>query len=252
VKLCINADDYLSHEQVDAGIRDAIDAGAVTSVSVMGDAEYGPSQDLLLKSRVSFGLHLSLTSGGNRCLRQFSGPFSIAKAGLLGRLPIGLVEKEVAGQYSRFVAAVGKAPSHLDCHQHIHAWPALRRVVLDLAARNSIPYVRIPRDCSPDFALKKLLLRTAFAGKEERLAFFGVNLMGKAFTWINVQRQFEYLARKGVRRALWMVHVGYRNPRKLNGRNDYGYRDVELDVLLRNIARIREYADLVSMENLLN
>ncbi len=251
MKLCINADDYLIHERITTGIREAIEAGAVTSVSVMGDADFDSSLGWLRGSKVSAGLHLTLTSKGNRFLPQLEGPRGILKAGLTGGLPAILIEKELAGQYSRFVAAYGDRPSHLDCHEHIHAWPSIRRVVSNIAAKNRIPYVRTPRDYSPGISAKKLALTAAFPRNKGQIAFFGINLMGRAFTWPNIKQQFAYLKKKGVERALWVVHAGYQGPERIAGRPDYPHREEELAVLLKHIARIGEFAEIVSMEDLL-
>ncbi len=251
MKLCINADDYLIHERVSSGICEAIEAGAVTSISVMGDADFGRSLEWLGESRVSVGLHLTLTSGGNRRLPQMEGPVAIVKAGLSGKLPKNQVEDELAGQYARFIVAYGDHPNHLDCHEHIHAWPTVARVVNTLAERNGIGYVRSPRDYSPDFSLKKLLLAAAFPRKIASPVFFGLNLMGQAFTWPYIKKQFEYLHKKGVRHALWMVHAGHQSADSIAGRADYSSRETELTVLLKHIAEIRELAELVPMEALL-
>ena len=251
MKLCINADDYLIHERIDAGIRDAIAAGAVTSVSVMGDADFGPSLDRLHGSGVSVGLHLTLTSGGNRNLPQLSGPAALVASGLRGQLPEPVIRNELAGQYARFVAAYGQRPSHLDCHEHIHAWPSVRRVVDRMAIENGTAYVRVPRDCSPDLSIKKLLLGAAFRARNDGPAFFGMNLMGRSFTWRNIRRQLEYLRKRGIERAVWMVHIGYQGPQRIAGRHDYAFRESEQASLMRHIGKIREYAELVPMERLL-
>jgi predicted glycoside hydrolase/deacetylase ChbG (UPF0249 family) len=52
--------------------------------------------------------------------------------------------REFAAQIEA-VASVGLRISHLDSHQHLHLWPSVAPVVLELAVARGIPAVRVPR-----------------------------------------------------------------------------------------------------------
>jgi predicted glycoside hydrolase/deacetylase ChbG (UPF0249 family) len=54
------------------------------------------------------------------------------------------LEREFAAQIDRLLGA-GLTLTHLDTHQNIHLWPSVARVVMRLARRYDIGFVRIPR-----------------------------------------------------------------------------------------------------------
>jgi predicted glycoside hydrolase/deacetylase ChbG (UPF0249 family) len=67
---------------------------------------------------------------------------------VLGRLDAGQLRREFRAQISR-VLGDGIRVTHLDTHQHLHLWPAVGRVVVDLAREFAIPAVRLPRSHRP-------------------------------------------------------------------------------------------------------
>ncbi|HSC64271.1 MAG TPA: ChbG/HpnK family deacetylase [Caldimonas sp.] len=52
----------------------------------------------------------------------------------LRRLPLAAIGAEFAAQVDAFAAALGRLPAFIDGHQHVHALPGVRRVVLDAIA----------------------------------------------------------------------------------------------------------------------
>ena len=52
--------------------------------------------------------------------------------------------RELEAQVGRVLQA-GIVPSHFDSHQHVHCLPGMWRIILDLARKYHVPYVRLPR-----------------------------------------------------------------------------------------------------------
>jgi predicted glycoside hydrolase/deacetylase ChbG (UPF0249 family) len=98
------------------------------------------------------GLHFTLTDVptlGAASLRSKDGtPLSFAHvqaAAWTGRIERDAVLDELRLQWQRFRDVVGRAPSHLDSHQHVHQLPGVRRAVLgflDSLPAGERPYVR--------------------------------------------------------------------------------------------------------------
>ena len=89
---------------------------------------------------VDVGLHFNLSEGAPLApaLRARwpvfpSLPKLIALAHLR-RLPLAAIEAELRAQLDAFAAARGAPPDFIDGHQHVHALPGVRRLVLDAAA----------------------------------------------------------------------------------------------------------------------
>ena len=162
-RLIINADDLGADEGRNEGIFEAIEAGAVTSASILAN---GPALDHALRrilglgsTRVSWGLHLNLSEGSplSSGLRSLVGPHGdfLGKAAahrLLMREGDRVLEEEVAEELDAQVKALQQAGiglRHLDGHQHIHVFPAVARAAILTGRRHSIPWFRIPEEPDP-------------------------------------------------------------------------------------------------------
>lgn len=165
-RLVINADDLGADEPRNEGIFEAIDAGVVTSASLLAN---GPALEdaiarirSLKKRRVSFGFHLNLSQGiplaaGHRRLvgpdGNFPGKIAAQKL-LMHRGNAGLekeIEVEMESQLARLRGA-GIEVRHMDGHQHIHLFPAVASLALRLAERHGIRWVRMPDEPAPPAA----------------------------------------------------------------------------------------------------
>jgi predicted glycoside hydrolase/deacetylase ChbG (UPF0249 family) len=121
--LVITADDYGYRPAYDAGILEAVRAGAVDAVSVMVDRERLEPEPLL-ETRVELGLHLEL-------------------AEMPEGTTAGAAERDAAlaalgSQLERFEAAFGRPPAYLDGHHHCHARDGLAADVAGMAARHNL------------------------------------------------------------------------------------------------------------------
>jgi chitin disaccharide deacetylase len=157
--LIVNADDFGLTEGISRGILAAHRTGIVTSTSALaiGPAYPKVAPWLCDEPRLGVGVHLAavgedpplLTAAEIPSLVGRRGHLSPGYAGFLARAAAGRIDpddlrREFSAQLA-LVQELGVPITHLDAHQHIHLWPLVCRVVLDLATRHEIPAVRVPR-----------------------------------------------------------------------------------------------------------
>jgi chitin disaccharide deacetylase len=155
--LVINADDLGLTAGVNTGIFVAHDHGILTSASLFANAPATSDAIRRVRSRPSLGVgvHLTLVDGtptlppqriptlvrGDGRFRASWKPFIVAC--LLGQVSWEEVERELTAQISRF-RSEGIRLTHLDSHEHVHAYPPVFAIVARLADRFQIPVVRVP------------------------------------------------------------------------------------------------------------
>lgn len=124
MRMVINADDLGMSADVNAAIANGIDAGWVTSVSILtrGPA-FADAVALCLRTGVDVGVHLDAT--------EFYSPGNHPEA----------ARAEWAAQLAT-VRRAGLDISHLDSHHHIHYRPPYREILRDLARDNGISRIR--------------------------------------------------------------------------------------------------------------
>jgi predicted glycoside hydrolase/deacetylase ChbG (UPF0249 family) len=133
--LIVNADDFGLSPGVNEGILAAHDRGVVTSASLMvrWPAAEAAADSARSRFTLSLGLHLDL---GEWFFRD--GDWHQLYAVVPTDDPDALAA-EVDRQLSRFRELVGRDPTHLDSHQHVHREKPLARIVADLACRLDVP-----------------------------------------------------------------------------------------------------------------
>lgn len=133
--LIVNADDLGLSEGVNEGVFTAHSRGIVTSASLM---VYGAaaSEAAALAGRMpglSLGLHFDLAE------------WTYDNQGwtlLYERVPLhdeAAVAEEALRQLAVFRELIGKDPSHLDSHQHLHRKEPLQTILLHIAAELGVP-----------------------------------------------------------------------------------------------------------------
>jgi predicted glycoside hydrolase/deacetylase ChbG (UPF0249 family) len=142
--LVVNADDFGLTTGVNRGIIGAHEHGIVTSASLMVRA--AAAQDAAAYARNSerlcVGLHLDFGEW-----RYADGELTAAYQ-VVDNADAGAIRMECERQLFRFESLLGRRPTHLDSHQHAHLSEPARSVVLELAARLSIPL----RSCSENIS----------------------------------------------------------------------------------------------------
>jgi chitin disaccharide deacetylase len=156
--LVVNADDYGLTEGVSRAILRAHREGIVTSTSVLTVAPAFASTACWLGDRpdLGLGLHLAAVGEDPPLLSAREIPTLVDDRGHLdlswrrflpraaaGRVDLAELSAEFEAQYQAFTDA-GLAATHLDTHQHLHLWPPIGRLVLELATRWGIGAARAP------------------------------------------------------------------------------------------------------------
>ncbi len=138
--LIVNADDLGLSEGVNRGIIEAHEHGIVTSASLMvlkpaaaSAAAYGRSHP-----RLSLGLHIDLGEWA------YDGESWISVYRVVPLDDHTVVVQELERQLDKFRRLVGRDPSHLDSHQHVHQDEPVRSAASELARRLNVPL----RHCS--------------------------------------------------------------------------------------------------------
>jgi chitin disaccharide deacetylase len=133
--LIVNGDDFGLSEGVNRGVLWSHDHGILTSASLMvrQPAAASAAEEAIRRPRLSVGLHLNL---GEWVYRDGSW---MTLYEVVPLDDVAAVEAELSRQVERFVQLLGRPPTHLDSHQHLHRSDPLRTVALALAARLNVP-----------------------------------------------------------------------------------------------------------------
>ncbi len=154
-RLIINADDYGLTSGVNRAITEAGRRGAITSATIMANAQQFQEAADLAKSvaRLKTGCHVVLIDGeavaGNlHSLTDKAGRFrnslkDFAMAAVRKRLSAEEIQQETEAQI-RKIQAQGIALSHVDSHKHTHMFPHVLRPILRAARACGVRAVRNP------------------------------------------------------------------------------------------------------------
>ena len=156
--LIVNADDYGLTTGISNGILQAHREGIVTSTSVLavGPAFARTAPLLADVPGLGVGVHLAAVGEDPPMLAPREIPTLVDRKGrlpgswrqftalaLAGRVDPDDLRREFAAQFER-VRDLGIPITHLDTHQHLHLWPIVREVVLELAGAEGVTAVRVP------------------------------------------------------------------------------------------------------------
>jgi len=154
-RIAFVADDLGVSPGVNAGIAHAARAGLVREASVcVTGAAVEEGVKLGRDLELGLGLHLTYTlgaalSGPIRGLTDPTGRFLPLRAVLWNclwrRVDAAGAAREARAQIAR-LRALGVEPTHLNGHHHVHCFPVLREVVLDVAAAEGLHWTRLPRE----------------------------------------------------------------------------------------------------------
>jgi predicted glycoside hydrolase/deacetylase ChbG (UPF0249 family) len=126
----VNADDFGQSAGINRGVIETYGRGIVTSASLMVRWPAAAAAAAYARAHpdLSLGLHVDLRELAYRDGR-WEPLYEVD----------GDPEEEIARQLERFRQLVGRDPTHLDSHQHIHHQEPVRSIMLALADRLGVP-----------------------------------------------------------------------------------------------------------------
>lgn len=229
--LIVNADDFGLSERVNQGILEAHQRGLVTSTSLMANGDAFEHAVALTQTAptLGVGIHLNLTDGRplspvaqipslvTKDLMFEAGPIRLAQKLLAGTARLPHIEQELRAQIERTLAS-GIVPTHLDGHQHVHAWPSVFAMTMRLALEYGIRGIRCSAEHSVDLA--GLLGRHS----QSRGSLLRQFVIGRALAFL------AFRQRGHLRQA------GLSSPSRFYGVTHTGYLDESgLEMILRNV-----------------
>ena len=144
--LIVNADDFGQSCSVNRGIIEAHERGIVTSASLM--VRWPATAEAAVYSRqhpnLSLGLHVDCGEWAYR------GEHWVSLYQVVPGHDTTAVADEVSRQLTTFRRLVGKDPTHIDSHQHVHLQEPLRTVLTAVARELAVPL----RHCSADICYR--------------------------------------------------------------------------------------------------
>ena len=142
--LIVNADDFGQSPGINRGVIEAHENGIVTSASLMvrWPAAAEAAQYARAHPDLSVGLHLDLCEWECRD-DNWSPLYEVVPTE-----DAAAVAAEVDRQMATFQGLLGRNPTHLDSHQHVHKTEPVRSIMIETARRLRIPL----RDCDPEIA----------------------------------------------------------------------------------------------------
>lgn len=184
-RLILCSDDFAFSRAVSETIAELARAEKLNAISCMAVMPGWPDDSELVRGlpgQVEIGLHLTLT--GERPLTAMPklapggllpGINTLRRAARRGQIPLDEIAAEVGAQFDAFISAMGRPPAFVDGHQHAHALPDIREIVLaETASRAPAAWVR---DCA-DHVLA--MLARPFFGKATGSAFHSRGLRAAA------------------------------------------------------------------------
>ena len=131
--LIVNADDFGLTAGINAGIVQAHLHGIVSSATLMVHGAAAEEAAAWAREHPSLGvgLHIDLWEHvlqGGQWVRTYQHCAETAEA----------VGAEIERQFERFCALLGRAPDHVDTHQHVHREPLVGHEVRAFAARHGL------------------------------------------------------------------------------------------------------------------
>ena len=228
------ADDFAMTDGVSRAILDLLAARRLSATGAMTNrpgwsgwarelAPHGVHADL--------GVHLNLTCASPLGTMPGLCPDgtlpalgTVIRAALVSARSRRELSGEIARQLDAFEQAMGRVPDFIDGHQHVHAMPGVRELVLAEMARRYItqrPYVRDPADSmaairARGVAVGKALVISGLAagfGKAARALGFATNGGFAGVSPFDPARDFaadmaRFLVRPGTRHLV-MCHPGF-------------------------------------------
>jgi predicted glycoside hydrolase/deacetylase ChbG (UPF0249 family) len=133
--LIVNADDFGMTEGINEGVMEAHASGIVTSATLMVRRPAAGNAAVYAVShpRLSLGLHIDLGEW------VYGEGTWVARYEVVDTSDRDAVAAEVDRQIDVFQTLVGRGPTHLDSHQHVHRQEPVATVVREAGGRLGVP-----------------------------------------------------------------------------------------------------------------
>jgi len=149
-KLIVSADDFGTSPEANKNILTLVRLGKVDRLALLIDGYFTQSEIIkLLNSRVKMDIHLNFEfyqstkrraeEGVIRRLFRFFGYY------FLGKISREKIEESWKKQIEKFRDIIGKNPDGINSHQYLHFSPPYFKVILELARKFNIHYIRFGR-----------------------------------------------------------------------------------------------------------
>jgi len=167
-KILISADDFGISRNASQKILELIRNGKINRVEVMVSKNITLEQiQELLNSGVKIDIHFHLKGD---VLDQWQDRKKEFKEGNFKRIltflwdyffskdRVGETEAEWYFQLSDFKKMFGRYPDGISSHEHIHFFPAYFRIIMEIASKNNIEFIRFGKNNYNNFNLVSLIL----------------------------------------------------------------------------------------------
>ncbi|MHC4267839.1 MAG: carbohydrate deacetylase [Planctomycetota bacterium] len=158
-QLIVNADDFGLTSEVNHGIIQCFKKGIVTSASLLavGEGFFDAVQLIKKNPLLDVGAHLTLTEETSILSKQEI-PTLVDDYGKFRKntyqffydyIRKRILKSEVKKEFEAQIVKIYKSGikiSHIDSHQHIHLFPDILDIVLELARKYGIKYIRCPNE----------------------------------------------------------------------------------------------------------
>lgn len=163
--LIVSTDDFGISPLANANILALAEAGKLDRVSVMTIGNFSSSEiERLKKTGVKLDIHLDLASKINAKRKLSDGVFlrgiKFVFNYLRDLISSDSKKSHWEKQLQKFHAIIGRYPDGINSHEHIHFFPAYFKIIIALAAKNNIDFVRFgKKSLVPSFNPTYFILR---------------------------------------------------------------------------------------------
>lgn len=168
-KQILCADDFGLSPGICEGILKLAQEHRLSAVSCMVNMpyfEYYLPDLLKLKDKIAIGLHFNLTEGF--LLSQPNKPcFTLPELLFKTHIHVlsnSLIKEELLIQLERFVDNVGSVPNFIDGHQHVHQFPQVRAILIELCKQRLNSSLASTRECGGQWCeqLPQMYIRSTY------------------------------------------------------------------------------------------
>lgn len=154
-KFILNADDFGINNDINRGILESYNNGFLTSASICAiGTEFNSAVNEILPEcpKLGIGVHLNISNGKpltkTKLLTDNKNKFNNTFIALWFKSHNKDFLKEIENEFRAQIEKVKNYSliDHINSHGHIHAIPAIFKIVVKLAVEYEIPFVRLPKE----------------------------------------------------------------------------------------------------------